>query len=642
MKSIRKKITACLIITVFITLTAVGVSSALLSYRSTTATVKQMMSEAAVLAAERMEDALTACRNVAMDTGFIPQLSDGTATAEEKRAILDRRVEIHGFQRGDIVAMNGISIFDGNDYSGQAYVRQAVQGNVTVNEAQGSGLTGGTLVIAAPLYAGGSSGAQTGAVCFTLPETFLDDIVSSVQIGTDCQSYMLNGSGDTIAGVVLNTVNSEERNAVHAAMRQGKNGFGTIRTSDGLRYLAYAPVGGTDGWSIAITSPKAAYLADTYWGYFIIALVIAASVLASVAVSLKLSGDICAPIRACAKRMEQMVQGDLKSPMPQATGGGEIEALTHSAAELASRLNLIINDIGYLLNEMANKNFDIQSDHRDDYAGDFQSILLSMRNLKIELSGTIRRIDSAANQVSSTSDQVATVAQTLSQGSIEQASAVDELATTVNNISISAKQTTAAAEEANQFVEQAGAQLGVSVEYVRELNEAMEKINSTSEEISKILAAIENIAFQTNILALNAAVEAARAGSAGKGFAVVADEVRDLATRSDAAAKATKDLIGGSIDAVAAGSTAVDKVTESLVKTNRIAEHVTTQMNVVVRAVEDQDASIAQVTDGISQISAVVQTNSATSEESAAASEELSAEASSLKQLVDQFTLARD
>ncbi len=264
-----------------------------------------------------------------------------------------------------------------------------------------------------------------------------------------------------------------------------------------------------------------------------------------------------------------------------------------------------------------------------------------MRGLKVELSNTIRQIDNSATQVSSASGQVSTGAQTLSQGSIEQASAVEELAATISDISASAKKTSAAAEEAGQFVNQAGAQLGISVDYVKDLNAAMEKISGSSQEISRIIATIESIAFQTNILALNAAVEAARAGSSGKGFAVVADEVRNLASKSDEAAKATKELIESSITAVAEGSQAVQNVTDSLEQTSVYASHVTTQMDIVVEAVGNQTMAISQVTEGIDQISSVVQTNSATAQESAAASQELSAEASSLKQLVEHFTLAK-
>ena len=654
MKSIRKKITVCLMATVLIALFAVGASSIGLNYRSTIATVEELMSQTAVLAAERIEEELAAYKNVAMDTGRITQLSSPLTPVEEKKAIIDERASLHGFQRGNVIGLDGISIFDGNDYSDREYVQQALKGNVYVSEPLVSKITGElSIMVAAPLYS--SRGLIAGVVYFVPPETFLNDIVSSIKIGENSRAYMINKNGDTIADITLDTITTQNiereaqsdpslksRAAIHAAMRRGENGFGSIRASDGPRFLAYAPVNGTDGWSVAVAAPKMNYLADTYFGIVIDILVIAASILASIVVAVKLSSNISDPMRACAQRMEQLVEGDLKSPVPQVRGQDETAELTRSTAEMVTGLNTIINDISYLLTEMAHQNLEINSAHRDAYVGDFQSILLSMRTLKVELSNTMRQINASAGQVSAASNQVSMGAQTLSQGSMTQASSVEELAATITEISNSAKRTAAAAEEAGRFVGQAGGQLGVSVEHVKELNAAMEKISSSSEEIGKIIATIENIAFQTNILALNAAVEAARAGSAGKGFAVVADEVRNLATRSDQAAKATKELIEGSITAVAEGSQAVEKVTESLEQTSVSAGHVTTQMDIVVEAVENQTSAIAQVTEGIDQISSVVQTNSATAQESAAASEELSAEAASLKQLVDRFTLAKD
>lgn len=642
--------------TVLIVLVAVGASSITLNYRSALATVEQMMSETVVLAAERIEQELTAYKNVAVDTGCIPQLSDESVSVEEKRSIIDERVSMHGFQRGNVIDIDGRSIFDGNDYSDREYVKQAMQGNVTVSEPLISKITGElSIMVAAPMYANGEQGSEiVGVVYFVPPETFLNDIVSSIKVSESSRAYMLNKAGDTIADITLDTIITQniEKEAqndsslqeladLHKDMCEGKNGFGSFHDSDGERFLAYAPVGGTDGWSVGVSALKMDYLSDTYFGIIINLVVIGVSILASIVVALKLSGNIGAPMRACANRMKQLVEGDLSSPIPQVKGQDETAVLTRSTAEMITGLNTIISDIGYLLNEMANQNFNVKSAHRDTYVGDFQSILMSMRNLKVELSKTIRQIDASAVQVSSASGQVSMGAQSLSQGAVEQASSVEELAATITEISESAKKTSLAAEEAGHFVGQAGAQLGTSVEYVKELNTAMEKISGSSEEIAKIIGTIESIAFQTNILALNAAVEAARAGTSGKGFAVVADEVRNLASKSDQAAKATKELIESSITAVTEGSQVVDKVTESLELTNKYAGNVTTQMDIVVEAVENQTAAIEQVTEGIDQISSVVQTNSATSQESAAASEELSAEADNLKQLVDQFTLEK-
>ena len=657
MKSIRTKITVCLMATILIALVAVGAISITLNYRSTISTVDQMMSETALLAAERIEEELAAYKNVAMDTGCIPQLSDETVSVEEKRSIIDERASMHGFQRGNIIGLDGHSIFDGKDYSDREYVKQAMRGNVYVSEPLVSKITGElSIMVAAPVYKDGSRGAGiAGVVYFVPPETFLNDIVASIRIAPSSKAYMINKTGDTIADTTLETITTQnieneaqsdsslkDLAAIHAAMRQGENGFGSFRGTDGSRFAAYAPVGGTDGWSVAVTALQSDYLADTIFGIVVNIVVMVASMIAAIVVALKLSSNISNPMRACAERMKRLVEGDLESPVPQTVGQDETAELTHSTAEMITGLNTIINDIGYLLTEMANQNFDIRSSHQDAYVGRYQSILLSMRNLKVELSSTMRQIDNSASQVSSASGQVAIGAQNLSQGSIDQAASVEELASTINDISESARRTTSAAEEAGQFVEQAGAQLGVSIEYVKELNTAMEKIAASSQEISKIIAAIENIAFQTNILALNAAVEAARAGQAGKGFAVVAGEVRNLASKSDEAAKATKELIEGSISAVNEGSNAVEKVTEALEQTGILAGNVTGKMGIVVEAIEKQTDAITQVTAGVDRISSVVQTNSATAEESAAASEQLSAEAASLKQLVDSFTLASE
>ena len=170
----------------------------------------------------------------------------------------------------------------------------------------------------------------------------------------------------------------------------------------------------------------------------------------------------------------------------------------------------------------------------------------------------------------------------------------------------------------------------------------MQDISNSSKEVGKIISTIEDIAFQTNILALNAAVEAARAGEAGKGFAVVADEVRNLASKSDQAAKATKEMIEKTVVSIEDGANMMKQVTSAVETVLESAAKAVSSMSSVADAVQQQHVSISQITQGIDQISCVVQTNSATAEQSAAASEELSAQADMLKNLIQKFDLLND
>lgn len=195
------------------------------------------------------------------------------------------------------------------------------------------------------------------------------------------------------------------------------------------------------------------------------------------------------------------------------------------------------------------------------------------------------------------------------------------------------------AADASKKVSQVGAELNESNKQMQEMIAAMSKIGDSSSQIGKIIKTIEDIAFQTNILALNAAVEAARAGEAGKGFAVVADEVRNLASKSADAAKETTTLIQNSIKEVEVGTKIADATATTLLQVVEHAGDVTTAVNHISQASNEQANSINQITLGVEQISSVVQTNSATAEESAAASEELSGQAETMKELVGRFRL---
>ncbi len=657
MKSIRTKITVSLILTVLIGLVTSGISSIALNYKNTMSTVEQMMSQTAVLAAGRAQQELEVYKNVVMEVGCIPQLSDPEVSLGEKQAIIDGRVSMHSFRRGNIVGADGISIFDGNDYSDREYVRQAMQGNVFVSEPLISKITGElSIMVAAPLYSEGKQeNPIVGVVYFVPRETFLNDIVSAIQVGENSRAYMINKSGDTIADITLETITVQnieaeaqsnsalrELAAIHAEMREGKNGFGGYTDGGNKMFAAYAPVPDTDGWSIAVTAPQINYLESTRDAMVINIAVIVASIVLSAIVALTLAINIGRPMRACVDRMKLLVEGDLDTPMPKITNKDETGVLVHSTEALVEGLRTVIQDISYLLNELANQNLDVYTRHEDVYVGSFRDILLSMRNMKLKLSGAMRQVNHSAEGVASASNQLSSSAQTLSQGTTEQASAVEELATQISMISEEVKNTASGALEVRNQTHQTGEEVFLCNQKMQSLVEAMERIRNSSEEIEKILKTIDDIAFQTNILALNAAVEAARAGSAGKGFAVVADEVRSLAGKSAQAAKNTSELIANSTEAVHTGTEIAQNTADVLLGVVNSIQSVVDAIDHIALVSNEQSESVGQVSEGINQISIVVQSNSATAEEGAAASQQLSAEAASLKGLVDQFTLAME
>ena len=576
---------------------------------------------------------------------------------EEKQAIINGRVSMHGFQRGNIVGADGVSIFDGKDYSDREYVRQAMQGNVFVSEPLISKITGElSIMVAAPLYREEAYGSSVvGVVYFVPKETFLNDIVTAIQIGENSRAYMINKSGDTIADITLETITVQNIEteaqsdpslaalaAIHAEMRQGKTGFGSYTSETDEMFAAYAPVEGTDGWSIAVTAPQLNYLASTRDAMVINIAVIVIAIVLSTVIAMILAIRISAPMKACANRMKLLVEGDLDTPMPKITTKDETGMLARSTADLVAGLRTVISDIDFLLNEMANQNLNVHTEHEGVYVGSFRNILFSMRNMKGQLSGAMRQVNHSASEVCDASNQLSASAQMLGQGTTEQASSVEELAARISVISEQVKNTAKGALEARGQTHQTGESVLLCNQKMQNLVEAMQKIQESSDEIEKILKTIDDIAFQTNILALNAAVEAARAGSAGKGFAVVAEEVRNLAGKSAAAAKDTSVLIENSTDAVHMGMEIARNTADVLLEVVNSIQAVVKAIDEIATVSNEQSEAVEQVSEGINQISIVVQNNSATAEESAAASEELSAEATCLKEMVDQFTLASE
>ncbi|MBU1920334.1 methyl-accepting chemotaxis protein [bacterium] len=243
----------------------------------------------------------------------------------------------------------------------------------------------------------------------------------------------------------------------------------------------------------------------------------------------------------------------------------------------------------------------------------------------------VESLNEGANQIESASSQVASSSQSLAQGASEQAAAVEETSSSMEEISSMTKQNTDHARAAAVLMGETRTGVNSASNSASQMNDAMQQIKAASDQTSKIVKTIDEIAFQTNLLALNAAVEAARAGESGKGFAVVAEEVRSLALRSADAAKNTSSLIEDTVNRVSEGVSVVHELKNLLDSATSSVEKMGTIIEEISSASSEQLRGIENISAAVSQVDQVTQQNAATAEEAASASEELSGQATNLK-----------
>ncbi len=648
MKSIKSKIQVSMLSVVLIGSVLIGVITAFLNAAGIDDVMTKTLGPATQMAADAVEWKMGNYWTALQEAAASDIFRDSDPTAPELVPIRDEIAQRNGFLYVGKMDATGYSS-TGWSYADETYFQQC---KATMQPYISDVMNDGNqtiFLLEVPIL---ENGRFAGVVYGGISADFLSDIVVNLAMGSSGVAYVLDGQGNVI-GHPERSVVEEGSNMILAAqsdpgvadvaevnqrMIQGETGFGAYNFYGDNKLVGYAPIEGYQHWSIAIEASQREFKATLDRSILLTVLVVILVVLASFPIAVGVGRSISSPIQSCVARLEKLAEGDLRAPTPTVKSRDETAKLTKALDTTVLRLNDVVQDVSHHLGKMAEGDFRERVDRT--YIGDFAAIERSIKAIHSSLRETLLQISQSAGTVAGSADQVSSGAQSLSQGATEQASAVCELSATAASIEETAKKTAAAAEEAGHFVNQASAQLGVSVDYVKKLNGAMEKISGSSAEIGKIIDTIENIAFQTNILALNAAVEAARAGSAGKGFAVVADEVRNLAGKSDEAAKATKELIESSVVSVREGSEVVRQVTESLGRTSSISENVTVKVNSVVESVEGQTTALAQVTEGLNQISVVVQSTSSTSEKSAATSRELLDQSRLMNELVRKFRLS--
>lgn len=651
--SIKTRIQKSTMLITLVPLILLGLVTGYLNYDSTNATLEKSMKETVEIAAERVEWEITSYKNIVNDLGTSSDMASTMISQESKQELIDQKVTEYHLSRGKLIGSDGIAQIDGTDYSDREYFKESMAGKIYVTEPMIAKTTGElSIIISAPVWKGGEEGTQVIGVVFIVPdEDFLNDIVNGIQVSKGGSAYMLDATGNTIAHKNMelvksfsNTIEDAKTDSSQRALAKietrmilGESGFGTYRYNGVSKFMAYAPVEGTNGWSIGINAPTSDFIGESILSLGITAFIVLIAGLISSFIAKKLAVGIGTPITQCTERLELLAAGDLHSAVPEIHAADETGILAQATSKIVTNLNDIIGDIKYILEEMATDNFAVKSKIHESYIGDYATILESLRKIKYSLSGTIRQIQEASEQVSSGAGQMAEGAQSLAEGATDQAGSVEELLATVTNAVEQMQESADNAAATSNQAQDIGAEAQNSKEQMQEMTEAMVRIKDASNEIANIIGSIEEIADQTNLLSLNASIEAARAGEAGKGFAVVANEISKLAHQSAEAVDTTRGLIDTALQEVERGNHIASQTADMLFSVIEGIKKIVDSIEEVAKTAKEQQDSMSQINQGIEQISSVVETNSSTAEESSAMSEELSAQAENLKDLIKKF-----
>ena len=345
--------------------------------------------------------------------------------------------------------------------------------------------------------------------------------------------------------------------------------------------------------------------------------------------------ELLVPIVKVSDQMTELAKGSFAKEMDMQADESEVGKMVEAIAFMKQNLSNMIYEISDVLGQMGSGNYHVEV--TQEYVGDFVQIKESLVKIIADMKQVLQTIKDTATEVDGGSEQLSKAAMDLADGCTVQSTKVSEVAEMVRQMATSMEEKAQDAQDTVMLSSQAGELLMAGNEKMQELKVAITEISKCSEEISTIIATIEDISSQTNLLSLNASIEAARAGEAGRGFAVVAEQVKKLAEESAQAAGETTVLIEKTVETVEKGIAIADETVKNMEEVMVGAKASTEKMAQMADELREEANNMYIINENVSAVAEIVDNNSATSQETAAVSEEQTAQVATMVQMLAQF-----